>query len=166
MFAGKTTEMHRRLKRYEMSRKKCVAIKHDLDNRYTQSSLTCTHDRQTHEAIACRSLAEIVDKVTEAEVIAVDEGQFFEDIVEHVDRWANMGKVVIVSALDGTFKRDGFNNILDLVPKSELVTKLSAVCKMCGKDAYFTQRLGRDTRLHVVGGEELYIPVCRDCYGK
>ena len=102
----------------------------------------------------------------DADVIAVDEGQFFEDIVEYVDRWANMGKIVIVSALDGTFKREGFHNILDLVPKSEVVTKLSAVCKMCGNDAFFTQRLGTDTRIHLVGGEDLYIPVCRGCYGQ
>ena len=41
--------------------------------------------------------------------------------MEHAERWANMGKIVIVAALDGTFKRKPFNQILQLVPLAEEV---------------------------------------------
>lgn len=51
-----------------------------------------------------------------------------------------MGKVVILSALDGTFLRTGFENIINLIPKAEKVKKLAAICKICGANAYFTFR--------------------------
>ena len=75
------------------------------------------------------------------DVVAVDEGQFFNDIVGVCERLANEGKIVIVAALDGTFQRKPFGNILNLVPLAERLTKLSAVCVECGKEAAFTKRI-------------------------
>lgn len=75
------------------------------------------------------------------EVIAIDEGQFFEDIAEFCEDLANNGKIVIVAALDGTFERKAFNKILDLIPLCEKVKKLTAVCYYCKmENASFTKR--------------------------
>ena len=73
-------------------------------------------------------------------VVAIDEGQFFNEIAEVCDRLANEGKIVIVAALDGTFQRKPFGNILNLVPLAERMTKLTAVCVGCGNEAAFTKR--------------------------
>lgn len=78
---------------------------------------------------------------------------------------ANMGKVVVIAALDGTFERKAFGRILELVPLAEKVTKLSAVCMKCKQmDGAFSQRLVASTETELIGGKDLYRTVCRDCY--
>lgn len=80
------------------------------------------------------------------------------------DALANLGKIVIVAALDSTFQGKPFNFITDLVASAENVTKLDAVCHYCGTDgASFTERLGDDTTLELIGNGDLYAAVCRAC---
>lgn len=78
---------------------------------------------------------------------------------------ANMGKIVIVAALDGTFQRKPFGNILSLVPLAESVVKLSAICMQCYMEAAFSKRTGTEQELVVIGGADKYQAVCRRCYG-
>lgn len=77
---------------------------------------------------------------------------------------ANRGKVVIIAALDGTFQRKEFGSILQLVPLAENVTKLSAVCVYCQKDAPFTMRISEETEVELIGGADKYVAVCRSCF--
>ena len=97
-------------------------------------------------------------------VIGVDEGQFFNDVVEFCENMANQGKIVIVAALDGTFERKPFRSILDLVPLAESVVKLTAVCNICHREAAFTKRKGNETAVEIIGGTDMYMAVCRRCY--
>lgn len=78
---------------------------------------------------------------------------------------ANLGKTVIVAALDGTFQRKPFGNILGLVPLAESVVKLNAVCMQCYKEAAYTKRLGTEKEVEVIGGADMYQSACRRCYG-
>ena len=73
-------------------------------------------------------------------MIAIDEGQFFQDIVSFAETAANHGKIVIISSLQGTFMRGPFPSILALIPKCEKIKKLTAICKKCGANASFTFR--------------------------
>jgi thymidine kinase len=98
------------------------------------------------------------------DVVGIDEGQFFPDLLHFVELWANLGKIVIVAALDGTFQRKPFGNVLSLVPLAESVTKLNSVCMMCYADAPFTRRLTSETEVEVIGGADKYIAVCRACF--
>jgi thymidine kinase len=66
--------------------------------------------------------------------------------------------------LDGTFLRTGFECILQLIPKAEKVKKLQAICKDCNQNASFSFRMCNSQSLQVIGGEDLYKPVCRECY--
>lgn len=102
----------------------------------------------------------------EYEVIAIDEGQFFPDISESVELFCNKGKIVIVAALDGTFERKPFGRILELIPIAEQIQKLSAVCFSCGMDASYTKRLSDCKEIELIGGEDIYKPVCRSCFFK
>ena len=79
------------------------------------------------------------------DVIGIDEGSFFPDIVEFCEEQANSGKVVIVASLDGTFQRKEFGSILQLVPLAEEVSKLTAVCTLCAAPASFSRRIGSET---------------------
>lgn len=82
-------------------------------------------------ALKISNLEQAKDKAILYDVVAIDEGQFYPDIVEFCEELANMGIIVMVAALDGTFQRKGFGNILNLLPVAEKVTKLTAVCVYC-----------------------------------
>lgn len=84
--------------------------------------------------------------------------------MEFSEKMANMGKIVIIAALDGTYQRKGFGDVLDLIPLAESVVKLTAVCMKCYKDASFTKRRVAQTQIELIGGSESYQAVCRSCY--
>lgn len=163
MFSGKTTELIRRLKRYQVANHKCLIIKYANDTRYVNNGLS-THDKQTLPAVAAIHLTELTKLALEYSVIGIDEGQFFPDTVEFCEDMANFGKIVIVAALDGTYQRKPFGNILQLVPLAEHVIKLTAVCMNCYKEAAYTKRKGSETAVEVIGGADKYMAVCRSCY--
>lgn len=104
------------------------------------------------------------DSWQQYDVIGIDEGQFFKDIVEFCENAANNGKIVITSALSGTYLREPFNSILDLIPKAEKIKTLSAICKGCMVPAHFTLRTRMTNETELIGGEDMYMPVCRECF--
>jgi len=129
-----------------------------------------THDRVMMDACSAGRLDAVreneatAEKYERAQVIGIDEGQFFPDLLEFCERAANEGKIVIVSALDGTFERKPFGKILNLIPLAEKVDKLNAVCTVCYQDAAFTFRKSNDTAVEIIGGAEMYVPLCRGCF--
>jgi thymidine kinase len=168
MFSGKTTELIRRIRRYMLANKECILVKHTMDDRYSSSSVV-SHDERQMEAIVCSDLSSL--KYSNAQIVAIDEGQFYTNLFEVCRELANEGKVVIVAALDATYLRTPFENVSRLCADAESITKLFAVCqrekdgKTCGCDASFTWRTAsRDKPIEYVGGSEMYIPVCRNCY--
>ena len=112
-------------------------------------------------AVRAAELRELEPELVAVDVIGIDEGQFFPDLLPFCDRQAAAGKVVIVSALDCTFDRKPFRAVCDLVAAAESVTKLCSVCRFCGDDAAFSLRHSDSTELIMIGGKELYSPVCR-----
>ena len=160
------------------------------DTRYGEG-VVATHDRSTLEAVPVSKLVD-VHRVADYDVIGIDEGQFFPDLVECVHEWCEQGKVrqdecmarrrwhsaalvwldvsypasqtVLVAALDGDFLRRPFGRVLELVPLAEHVSKLTAVCTVCYGSASFTKRTVAAMEVQLVGGAESYQPVCRKCF--
>ncbi|PRD32150.1 UNVERIFIED_CONTAM: Thymidine kinase, cytosolic [Trichonephila clavipes] len=163
MFSGKTTELIRRLKKYQIANHKCLIIKYPHDTRYSEKEIS-THDKLTLDAVSVNNLCDLKNQAENYSVIGIDEGQFFSDVVSFSEEMANIGKIVIVAALDGTYQRKGFSNILHLVPLAESVLKLTSVCMICYEDASYTKRIGNETQLEVIGGTDKYMAVCRICY--
>jgi len=163
MFSGKTTELLRRIKRYQIAKYKCAVIKYENDKRYDKEDIA-THDRQTYKGISAMNLNQVKNKLLDYEVIGVDEGQFFPDVVQFCEDMAKLRKTVIVAALDGDYLRKPFGNIIDLVPLAESVVKLSAVCMSCYGEGSFTKRICGGTQLEVIGGTDKYMAACRDCH--
>ena len=79
---------------------------------------------------------------------------------------ANSGKVVVISSLQGTFLRGAFPNILQLIPKCEKIKKLSAICKLCKHNASFTFRTAPKDCATMIGGDNMYMPLCRECHAR
>uniref|UniRef100_A0A8C8FZL7 Thymidine kinase n=2 Tax=Oncorhynchus tshawytscha TaxID=74940 RepID=A0A8C8FZL7_ONCTS len=164
MFSGKSTELIRRVRRFQIAQYNCLVVKYAKDTRYSEKGMA-THDKNTMEAVPANCLSDVRSLALQACVIGIDEGQFFPDIVQFCEEMANMGKTIIVAALDGTFQRKPFGDILNLVPLAESVVKLNAVCMQCYKEAAYTKRLGAEKELEVIGGADMYHARCRKCYG-
>ncbi|XP_061578557.1 thymidine kinase, cytosolic [Cololabis saira] len=164
MFSGKSTELMRRVRRFQIAQYKCLVIKYAKDTRYSEKGMA-THDKNTMEAVPANNLQDVRPLALQACVIGIDEGQFFSDTVDFCEEMANLGKTVIVAALDATFQRKAFGNILSLVPLAESVVKLHAVCMQCYKEAAYTKRIGAEKEVEVIGGADKYQAVCRKCYG-
>lgn len=168
MFSGKTETLITYARRYVLAKKNIVLIKYANDTRYDQDNI-CSHNRtQLKATYSCNLLAPLLENkdMEEADVILIDEGQFFKDAPFVCDFLANQGKVVIVAALNGTFKREEFPIVSDLLPLAEEVIHLKAVCSICGEDAHFTKRIVSGTSLELIGGAESYQPRCRSCFDK
>lgn len=97
-------------------------------------------------------------------MIGIDEGQFFPDLIDFCESFANSGKIVVVAALDGTYQRKAFGEIMNLVPLAENVIKLNAICMRCFKNASFTKRISDEKAVEIIGGTDKYMSVCRQCY--
>ncbi|GMR45169.1 hypothetical protein PMAYCL1PPCAC_15364 [Pristionchus mayeri] len=168
MFSGKTTELLRLHERHVRAQKKCLLVKYAGDTRYDKDCVA-THDRKFGKGATLKAehLADVRDKLfdKEIEVVSIDEGQFFDDLEDTVSRLALAGKVVYVAALNGDFSKKPFPQISILMPHADEVTLLKAVCE-CGLDANFTFRVTTDKKVVVIGGEDSYKAVCRDCYEK
>lgn len=167
MFSGKSTELQRLIRRCERGGQATIAIKPKKDDRYSESAIT-THDQVAyHNVEVATKLAEV--SVDQYQVIGVEEGQFFPDLDVQCDLWANQGKTVIVAALDATYERQPFPNLVvqRLLSKAETVNKLQAVCH-CGANASFTQIKNKSKVVgeskELIGGDETYESVCRNCF--
>jgi len=167
MFSSKTSTLINYARRYKLAKKKIVLIKYSNDTRYSVNDI-CSHDSNSIQAtFSCATLSHLLvnETVTHSDVVLIDEGQFFVDLPKVADTLANQGKTVFISALNGTFKRDEFPVISQLIPKVEKIIHLKAICVVCGEDAHFTKRKDETNDVsELIGGEDLYEARCRKCF--
>jgi thymidine kinase len=173
MFSGKSEELIRRLKRARIARQRVACYKPDIDLRYHRTAIA-SHSSQTHDAVTVTPTSDRLRedlfapgagnhaKITEIDVIGIDEVQFFDaGIIPLALELVHLGKRVILAGLDTTFANEPFGPVPALMALSDEVTKLSAVCMVCGAPAIHTQRLGSSQELVVVGAAGLYEARCR-----
>jgi thymidine kinase len=165
MFSGKSEELIRRLKRARIARQRVACYKPDIDLRYHRTSIA-SHSSQTHEACTVTNVehlkASLLPQLEDIDVIGIDEAQFFDDtILPLTVELVHLGKRIILAGLDTTFNAEPFGPIPALMAIADEVTKLSAVCMVCGAPAIHTQRLGQSQELVLVGAAGLYEARCR-----
>ncbi|GAV74594.1 TK domain-containing protein, partial [Cephalotus follicularis] len=169
MFAGKTTALLRRIQSAVTNGGHVAMIKSSKDTRYAIDSVV-SHDGMK---FPCWALPDLMsfhqqlgdDAYDQIDVIGIDEAQFFEDLYEFCCKAADHdGKTVIVAGLDGDYLRKSFGSVLDIIPLADSVTKLTARCELCGKRAFFTLRKTQETCTELIGGADVYMPVCRQHY--
>jgi thymidine kinase len=168
MFAGKTEELLRRVRRAVIAGRRVVVVGHVLDDRHGADRLA-SHAGLDHPSIAVASAGDIERAVEpDTEILAIDEAQFFgPDLVATVNDLADRGLVVIVAGLDVTFDARPFEPLPTLMALAERVDKLTAICAVCGEDAAFHLRVGTPTAsagalvADNVGGTGKYQARCR-----
>ena len=165
MFSGKTEELIRRLKRARIANLRVSIFKPAVDKRYSEESVV-SHDLTSVPSIRVNRAIEILEYYDDADVIGVDEVQFFnEGIVDVVQYLALKGKRVIIAGLDMDSNGKPFGPMPALLTVSEYITKLHAICVNCGSLASHSHRLTTDVKeLVFVGGKSEYEPLCRKCF--
>jgi thymidine kinase len=169
MFCGKTDEMLRLLRRFSIAGRRVLLVKPRLDTR-TDADRVLSRSGAQHDAVTIDDSSQVEAVAGEADIVAIEEGQFFDErLPDVVERLASAGKQVIVTGLDRDFRGIPFGAMPRLMALADQVTKLTAICVVCGEPATRTQRLiggqpaPADSPLIVIGGlgDETYEARCR-----
>ncbi len=171
MFAGKTEELLRRIKRMEYAKKNIVLFKPAMDTRYESLDVT-SHNHNRAQSVPIQESREILEHVTkETDVVGIDEVQFLDNnVVGIIDALADQGKRVILTGLDLDFRGEPFSMMPSIISKAEFVDKLTAICLHCGAPATRTQRIidGKPAKYYdpivLIGASESYEARCRACH--
>jgi thymidine kinase len=168
MFAQKTTELLRRIRRYKSIGYEVLVVNYAKDTRYGSNTIA-SHDVDTYHATCVDHLAEIDAELRKGayKVLVVDEGQFFDDLYTCITTWADELDIhIVVAGLDGDSERKPFGDILRLVPHAEEVERLTAFCAVCrdGTAATYSRCFVAKDGQVAVGAGDMYKPVCRKHY--
>ena len=171
MYAGKTEELLRRIRRIEYAKKTILVFKPKLDNRYSENEVV-SHNKERIKSINIshpRDILKYVDPLPYA--IAIDEVQFLDrEVIDVCEELADKGVRVILAGLDRDFRGEPFGIMPELLARAEYVTKLHAICQVCGAPATRTQRIinGKPAKytdpVVLVGAKEQYEARCRHCH--
>jgi thymidine kinase len=164
MFSGKSTRLIEIIRKSVYQAKKSIMVKFFADKRYSEKSEVVTHDLIKYDSIDCKQLRDSFDKLKNYDVIGIDEGQFFPDLVEVCEELALLKKTVIVAALNGDFRMEPFPVIARLISKCDKIKLLKAYCFHCHKDAKFSLRIVQSNETVLIGAGEAYKPACRECH--
>ena len=157
MFSGKTEELIRRLRRAKIAKQKVVIFKPNIDTRYSSNSIV-SHSEQSLPSILIKDVKEIIELVEDAQVIGIDEAQFFSsDLINVCNQLADEGKRVIVAGLDMDYRGVPFEPMPQLLSIAEYITKPLAICVECGNPADRTQRKTHSSERVIVGLSLIHI---------
>lgn len=164
MFSGKTEELIRRMRRAQIARQEMAIFKPRIDNRYSSDHIVSHSDAKLLSQQVERSL-DILPLCTNAQVVGIDEGQFFDmGLVEVAETLANQGKRVIIAGLDQDYRGKPFEPMPQLLAIAEYITKTLAICVVCGNPADRTQRTTQSSERVLVGAKDSYEARCRRCF--
>ncbi len=166
MFSGKTEELIRRLKRAKIANLKVEIFKPAIDVRYDEVKIV-SHDTNAILSTPLDNSQKILLLAQDADVIGVDEAQFFDKELPNVcDELAFRGVRVIVAGLDMDYLGQPFGPMPDIMAKADYVTKLHAICMKCGGIANYSYRKVPNEDQVMLGEKDVYEPRCRKCYNE
>lgn len=164
MFSGKTEELIRRARRAQIAGQRVVIVKPPIDKRY-DDEMVVSHNRTKLPSLSAETADQIVLLTGNAQVVAIDEAQFFDNrLIDVANSLANDGKRVLIAGLDMDYLGRPFEPIPQLMAIAEYVTKLHAICAESGAVANFSQRIAEGDDRILVGESDAYEPRSRHCF--
>lgn len=164
MFSGKTEELIRRLRRAKIARQNVMIFKPKIDNRYSTNEIV-SHSEQSLPSVIVESANDILNLSGHAQVIGIDEAQFFDnELVDVCNTLAGNGKRIIIAGLDQDYRGIPFEPMPQLLAIAEYITKTLAICVVCGNPADKTQRKVVSEDRVLVGAADSYEARCRKCH--
>ena len=168
MFSGKSTELLRRISCWEAIGKKSLLINHHFDTRTT--NFVKTHNNTKKKAVKTNNLMNLLtlESFKKADVIGIDEAQFFNDLRKFIVTVEQMPKTIIISGLDGDYQRKPMGEILECIPLCDKVDKLTGLDMMSkdGSVGLFTKRIVNSSKDILIGDKDTYMSVNRVNYFK
>lgn len=163
MFSGKTEELIRRLKRAKIANLKIEIYKPATDTRYDVTKIV-SHDTNAIASTQVAKSSEILALAEHAQVVGIDEAQFFDhEIIDVCEKLVMQGKRVIVAGLDMDYLGKPFGPMPALLSVADYITKLHAICVQCGHLANVSYRTSDEEGTVVLGEKNNYEPRCRVC---
>jgi len=151
MFSGKTEELIRRVTRAKIANQKVELFKPKVDVRYDET-MVVSHNENAIQASPVDGSLHILLMANDATVVAIDEAQFFDDEIVYVaEKLAEQGKRVIIAGLDMDYLGKPFGCMPKLMAVAEYVTKVHAICMVCGDLANFSFRKTNNNSLIMLG---------------
>jgi thymidine kinase len=164
MFSGKTEELIRRAGRAQIAGQNVVIVKPAFDTRYHET-MVVSHNETSLPSLVAQTADQIVLLTGNADVVCIDEAQFFDErVVDVANSLANDGKRVIVAGLDMDYLGRPFGPMPYLMAVAEYVTKLHAICSESGMLANYSQRIAAGDEQHMLGDKQVYEPRSRSCF--
>ncbi len=164
MFSGKTEELIRRLKRAKIANLKVEIFKPAIDVRYHESEIT-SHDSNFINSTPIDNSQTILLMASDVDIVGIDEAQFFDDeIINVCEALAFKGIRVIVAGLDMDYLGKPFGQMPRLLAVADFITKLHAICVVCGHIASYSFRKNSQNGQVLLGEKDIYEPRCRKCY--
>ncbi|MEM7657704.1 MAG: thymidine kinase [Bacteroidota bacterium] len=164
MFSGKTEELIRRLRRADIANLPTRIFKPTIDTRYAKDAIV-SHNQLSIPSITVAHSQDMLHGLEGIEVVGVDEAQFFDAELPGVVReMANQGIRVIAAGLDMDFRGEPFGPMPALLAMAEFVTKVHAICQVCGSLANYSYRLTQEGSQVLLGEKTVYEPRCRNCF--
>jgi len=164
MFSGKTEELIRRIRRAQIAKQTVAIFKPKIDTRFSSEHIV-SHSEQSIVSHPVENAAEILELSASAQVVGIDEAQFFDsNLVEVCETLAKQGKRVIVAGLDQDYRGKPFEPLPQLLAVAEYITKTLAICVVCGNPADRTQRKTTQQDRVVIGAKDIYEARCRRCH--
>jgi len=165
MFSGKTEELIRRVRRAQIARVKVQIFKPALDTRYADEDVV-SHTQQSVEALPVESSEDILKYINDTtRLVAIDEVQFFDQgVVKVAEKLARRGCAVVCAGLDLDYRGIPFGPMPGLLAIADEVTKLHAVCTICGAPASRSQRITSSEHQVLLGEKDAYQARCRGHY--
>lgn len=163
MFSGKTEELIRRLKRVEIAHLKSEIFKPSIDTRYDEQKIV-SHDENKIQSTPIDNSQTILLLAQDVDVVGIDEAQFFDDQISVVcETLALKGMRVIVAGLDMDYTGKPFGQMPNLLAIADYITKLHAICVVCGNIANVSYRKIKTGGQVLLGEKDIYEPRCRVC---
>jgi len=165
MFAGKTSELLKRILWAEHQGKKILVVKPIIDNRYSEK-LISTHNDLSHQCFPMKNWEEIksnfvLDK-NNIDVLFLDEIQFMnvKETIENIENLLNMGIDVVCAGLDQDSRGKPWETSSFLLGLADKITKIYGFCNVCGLEATKTYRKIEGGDRTKVGAADIYEPRC------
>lgn len=170
MFSGKTTYLLSELSKLSGICARILYINSALDVRSKSAFSTHNPFLQVNEIprnLTMIKTANLMDvNISDYDIVAIDESQFFPDLLEFVSYALKSNKCLLVAGLIADSNGKKFGQIVELVPICTDIVRLKAFCTECAKCGTFrvashSKRISASLDKHDIGGVDKYTPVCR-----
>jgi len=151
-------------RRAQIARLSVEIFKPKTDTRFDDSAVV-SHNSNSILSTPVENSSSILLLGSDVQVVGIDEAQFFDAELPNVCTvLANRGVRVIVAGLDMDYRGKPFGPMPELMSIAESITKVHAVCVVCGNPALYSYRLVPDESTILLGEKESYEPRCRACF--